>query len=247
MADHQLNEDLVRTTLFEHLARRTEFPVRHLLREQYRMAPAIGNLISSCFYNGELRSPEQRFLHGYEQIGKPVLWLDTVKLGPQRRETDRTSTETSISNRSEARLARLRLEVIEQAIARRVIRPPHENQKLEVLVIAPYGRQVEELRRRLTDLKPAHLTYEVLSVDAVQGRECDLAIFSVTRSNDQSQFGFLGKPYWRRINVALSRARFGLTVIGDAPFCGSARGALRDVLDYMRDHREECEIRDAYL
>ena len=247
MADHQLNEDLVRTTLFEHLARRTEFPVSHLLREQYRMAPAIGNLISSCFYNGELRSPEQRFLHGYEQIGKPVLWLDTVKLGPQRRETDRTATETSISNRSEARLARLRLEVIEQAIARRVIRPPDEGHKLEVLVIAPYGRQVEELRRRLTDLKPAHLTYEVLSVDAVQGRECDLAIFSVTRSNDQSQFGFLGKPYWRRINVALSRARFGLTVIGDAPFCGSARGALRDVLDYMRDHREECEIRDAYL
>ncbi|MGJ3558622.1 AAA domain-containing protein [Streptomyces sp. INA 01156] len=93
--------------------------------------------------------------------------------------------------------------------------------------------------------KLRHFTPEVLSVDAVQGRECDLAVFCVTRSNSDGRFGFLGQPYWRRINVALSRARFGLIIVGDAGFCRSKPGALRNVLDYMSSHPEDCEIRDA--
>ncbi|MFE7585811.1 AAA domain-containing protein [Streptomyces gardneri] len=148
-----------------------------------------------------------------------------------------------MSNRVEAQLAVRRLEVIDQTIGKNVIKVP-DGRKLDVLLIAPYGRQVEELDRQLTYAKLKYLTVEVLSVDAVQGRECDLAVFSVTWSNTRSEFGFLGQPYWRRINVALSRARFGLTIVGDATFCRSTPGALRDVLDYMRHHPEECEIRD---
>ncbi|MFD7951912.1 AAA domain-containing protein [Streptomyces ardesiacus] len=246
MADYQLVPELVQTTLFQYLADHTKFPVRHMLREQYRMTPAIGNLISTCFYKEELRSPNPQVLSGYAQVNKPVLWLDTTRLGRQRRESERSAAETSISNRAEAQLAVRRLEVIDKAIGHRIVKPPKDG-KLEVLVIAPYGRQVEELRRRLASVRLTHLSPEVLSVDAVQGRECDLAIFSVTRSNDHGEFGFLGQPYWRRINVALSRARFGLIIIGDAGFCGSKPGALRDVLDYMRKHPEECEIRDANL
>jgi superfamily I DNA and/or RNA helicase len=87
----------------------------------------------------------------------------------------------------------------------------------------------------------------VLSVDAVQGRECDLALFFVTRSNPRPSFGFLRQPYRRRINVGLSRARFVLIFIGDAAFERDKPGALQDVLDDLRSHSEECEIRDAYL
>lgn len=65
MKDYQLIPELVQTTLFQYLANHTEFPVRHLLREQYRMTPAIGNLISTCFYNGELLSPNPQSLPGY--------------------------------------------------------------------------------------------------------------------------------------------------------------------------------------
>ncbi|MFJ5071752.1 AAA domain-containing protein [Kitasatospora sp. NPDC088556] len=245
MADYQLIPELVTTTLFQYLATHTKYPVQHLLREQYRMTPAIGNMISTCFYGEKLLSPNPHTLPGYDQINKPVLWLDTAKL-PTRRESERTSTETSISNRTEAKLAVRRLETIDKAIDRQLIKttPGH---KLDVLAIAPYGRQVEELNRQLAEVRLKHLAVEVLSVDAVQGRECDLAVFSVTRSNDRSDFGFLGQPYWRRINVALSRARFGLIVVGDATFCRSKPGALRDVLDYMSSHPQECEIRDAYL
>lgn len=243
MADHQLIPELVTTTLFEYLVRNTEPPVRHMLLEQYRMTPAIGKMISTCFYDKKLLSLNDHSLTGYEVIGKPVMWLDTSKRA-DRRESERSATQTSISNRTEAQLAVRRLEVIDQAIAKGVIKVP-AGRKLDVLVIAPYSRQVEELSRRLASAKLKYLTAEVLSVDAVQGRECDLAVFSVTRSNARSEFGFLGQPYWRRINVALSRARFGLTIVGDAAFCRSTPGALRDVLDYMRSHPEECEIRDA--
>ncbi|WP_316771622.1 AAA domain-containing protein [Streptomyces sasae] len=247
MTDHQLIPELVKTTLFQYLANSTDAPVKHLLREQYRMTPAIGNMISSCFYDRKLISPNDHTLDGYAGISKPVLWLDTSPL-EGRRESDRTGTERSISNRLEAKLAMNRLKFIDQAIDKDVIQVP-DGQRLDVLVIAPYGRQVDELNRGLADpqLKLKHISPEVLSVDAVQGRECDLAVFSVTRSNTRGHLGFLAQPYWRRINVALSRARFGLTIIGDAGFCRSKPGALRDVLDYMSGHPEDCEIRDAYL
>lgn len=245
MADHQLIPELVQTTLFQYFANCTEAPVKHLLREQYRMTPAIGNMISSCFYRGQLLSPNRHELPGYGKVNRPVLWLDTSSL-PGRRESEQSSTETSISNRLEAQIAHKRLEVIDQAIDKNVIQPAG-GKPLEVLVVAPYGRQVEMLKKRLASRKLKNFSPEVLSVDAVQGRECDLAVFCVTRSNAHGRFGFLGQPYWRRINVALSRARFGLIIVGDAGFCRSKPGALRDVLDYMSGHPEDCEIRDAYV
>ncbi|MGW0486907.1 AAA domain-containing protein [Streptomyces olivaceus] len=245
MDDHQLIPELVTTTLFAYLERHTQHPVKHMLREQYRMTPAIGNMISTVFYGGDLRSPNASVLEGYEKFGKPVLWLDTSRISG-RREADRTGAETSISNRVETHIVRDRLTLIDRAVTQGVIKPSGEG-SLEVLVIAPYGRQVEELRRRLATVTFQHLNVDVLSVDAVQGRECDLAVFSVTRSNDRGDFGFLSKPYWRRINVALSRARYGLTVIGDATFSRSKPGALRDVLDYITSHLGDCEVRDAHV
>jgi superfamily I DNA and/or RNA helicase len=122
---------------------------------------------------------------------------------------------------------------------------PPDTQRLEVLAIAPYQAQVAEVRRRLAPKSFRHLAPTVMSVDAVQGREADLAIFSVTRSNPQGRVGFLGAEYWRRINVALSRARFGLMIIGDAGFVRGTNGALATVLKYVEQHRADCEVRPA--
>jgi hypothetical protein len=243
LEEHALTPELVKTTLFQYLTDRTTVPVRHMLTEQYRMTPAIGNLISTCFYRDELVSPTRDVLQGYDRLNKPVLWLNTRPLGEQRRESQRIHGNTSIANPVEAAQATAVLQVVDRAVERRMMTP--DGDKLNILVIAPYGRQVEDLRRRVAGLRPSHLDVDVLSVDAVQGRECDIAIFSVTRSNDRGDFGFIGEPYWRRINVALSRARFGLIIIGDAEFCRGKPGALRDVLNYISEHPEECEIRDA--
>lgn len=246
MVEYRLDPELVKTTLFQHLAEKTQSPVKHMLREQYRMTPAIGNLISNCFYNGELRSPGRQELPGYDRVSRPVLWLDTSRLGNQRIESERSAAQTSISNRTETKIAIRHLETLDKSIDRGLVKVPGKK-KLEVLVIAPYARQVDELKRSLAAVRMSNIHAEVLSVDAVQGRECDLAVFSVTRSNSRGDFGFLGEPYWRRINVALSRARYGLVIVGDTAFSASKQGALRDVLDYMRNHPEECEIRDANI
>jgi superfamily I DNA and/or RNA helicase len=136
------------------------------------------------------------------------------------------------------------LTTIDGAIGFGLLRPPPEV-TLEVLVIAPYKSQVEELRRQILATDLTRLKVDVLSVDAVQGREADLALFSVTRSNPQGDLGFLGADYWRRINVALSRARYGLVIVGDADFIRTTNGALRGVLEYIEEHPGDCTVRRA--
>ncbi|MBS2549010.1 protein kinase [Catenulispora sp. NL8] len=244
MQSHDVNADSVKTTLFQYLADRTTAPVKHLLREQYRMIQPIGDMISACFYQDQLVSPRIEGLAGYGHLAKPVLWLDTGGRGADRREARGTGGNTSIVNRAEVNIAYEQLEVVARAIGQGIVAVP-EGRDLEVLLIAPYSRQVQEIQRKLDRVKLAHVSAAALTVDQVQGRECDLAIFSVTRSNEKGIMGFIGKDYWRRINVALSRARFGLIVVGDAPFCRAQPGALQDVLNYMSDHRDVCEIRDA--
>jgi hypothetical protein len=238
-----LDPDFVTETLFQRLANRLPSWGQRELKEQYRMIRPIGDLISMCFYDGALQSPRTEGLAGYEQLSKPVLWLDTKPLGERRREDAGGDGGHSFANRTEAEVVVDRLRAIDGAVANGVLRIPEDRARLEVLVIAPYRSQVEELRRRLAFLRPKHLDCEVQSVDAVQGREADLTVFSVTRSNAAGRFGFLGNAYWRRINVALSRARFGLTIVGDAEFCRSAPGALRLVLDHIKTHPEACELR----
>lgn len=241
MQRHELDEAFVRTTLFDRLVEAVPAASRVLLREQYRMIRAIGDLISSCFYKEALRSPNDTGLPGFDILGKPVLWLDTSRLGAARHEE--SLDRTSPLNRLEARLAMQRLEVFDGAIERGLLKP--NGPQLSVLVMAPYRRQVEELDRSLAKLRLKHIRAEVRSVDAVQGREADAAILSLTRSNERGYLGFLAAPYWRRINVALSRARYSLTVVGDMDMWLSREGALREVALYIREHANACEVREA--
>ncbi|MHB8297724.1 MAG: AAA domain-containing protein [Dermatophilaceae bacterium] len=150
---------------------------------------------------------------------------------------------TSFANRAEAQLVVSHLKTLDGAIDYDVIRPREPGKPLQVLVISPYKSQVDELRRKLAPVHFKHLDLTVMSVDAVQGREADVAILSVTRSNPDGRLGFLGADYWRRINVALSRSRFGLTIVGDASFIRGTTGALKVVLDYISEHSDDCEVR----
>lgn len=243
MQRYDLDEEFVRTTLFDRLVRATEPPIRHLLTEQYRMIRPIGDMVSTVFYDGNLRSLNETGIPGLDLLGKPVLWIDTGVLSQERYEDHQEGGVKSRSNRTEARLVMKRLEDIDKAIDRGFIQPPG-GRSLTVLLISPYQLQNRELERRLANFQ-SHLDVEVQSVDAVQGREADLAIFCVTRSNRFGDLGFLAQAYRRRINVALSRARFGLTIVGDLSFCESQPGGLRDVAQYIRGNDVDCEIRGA--
>jgi serine/threonine protein kinase len=239
--DHGLSKGNIEETLFQRLVDRLPEHSRLMLDEQYRMVRPIGDLISTCFYDGQLRSPRTAGLTGYESVvGRTVTWVDTGSLGDIRREQG----EASYANRAEVDILLRQLDSIDKAIGFGLISKLGDA-PLEVLAIAPYKRQVELLRRRLAPKSYDHLVVDVLSVDAVQGREADLALLSLTRSNTQGRLGFLGAAYWRRINVALSRARYGLTIIGDAGFIRGTNGALYNVLKYIEEHPKDCGVRSA--
>lgn len=244
MEEYDLDEASVVETLFQRLADNLPAECQKSLGIQYRMIRPIGDLISTVFYGGALRSPRTDAVPGYSSLGKEVLWIDTSSMGHKRFEDSGSGSDRSYVNRTEAHLCIDRLKILDKAIGSGIVRWPGGG-KPYVLLIAPYRQQVEELRRQLSRVALSHVQPEVLSVDSVQGRECDFAIFSVTRSNPRGSIGFLGQPYWRRINVALSRAQYGLTIIGDKGFCTALPGGLKDVVDYIMSHPESCETREA--
>jgi serine/threonine protein kinase len=248
MNDHQLLPEDVKQTLFQRLTDRLPEHSQVMLNRQYRMIRPIGDMISTCFYEEQLRSPNEGGLAGYALgYGKPVLWLDTSAHADARREAAPQGKGKSYANRAEARIVIDRLKVLNGAIDHEVVRLPEGSKQLDVLVIAPYVAQVADMKQQLAPLRDRlrHLRVTVMSVDAVQGRESDVAIFSVTRSNARAELGFIGPDYWRRINVALSRARFGLTIVGDAGFIRGTTGALKKVLTYIEAHPDDCELRTA--
>lgn len=243
LAEHNINELDVVETLFQRLVDHLPAESQVMLQSQYRMIRPIGDLISECFYEGLLQSPRSDGVPGYTfWAGAPVVWLDTSAMGAERREA--TTGSTSVANRSEAKLVVDRIASLDVALDRGLIRPSSQR-PLEVLAIAPYMSQVGDIRRRIAAMTFKHLSVTTMSVDAVQGREADIAFFSVTRSNSHRKLGFLGPAYWRRINVALSRARFGLIVVGDAEFIRSQDSGLSKVLTYIEQHPDDCALRDA--
>jgi serine/threonine protein kinase len=248
MNDHQLLPEDVKQTLFQRLTDRLPDHSQVMLNQQYRMIRPIGDMISTCFYEEKLRSPNEGGLDGYAiGYGKPVLWLDTSAHGDARREAAPHGKSKSYANRAEARIVIDRLKVLNGSIDHKVVRLPMGSEQLDVLVIAPYVAQVADMNQQLAPLRDRlrHLAVTVMSVDAVQGREADVAIFSVTRSNARAGLGFIGPDYWRRVNVALSRPRFGLTIVGDAGFIRGTTGALKKVLTYIEAHPDDCELRTA--
>lgn len=243
LAEHSINESDIAETLFQRLVDHLPPESQVMLQSQYRMISPIGDMISKCFYEGLLRSPRANGIPGYALwAGAPVVWLDTSSMGAERREA--TAGSTSIANRSEAKLLVDNIISLDMALDRGLVRPSSPR-PLEVLAIAPYMSQVGDIRRRVAAASFKHLRVTTMSVDAVQGREADVAFFSVTRSNPNRRLGFLGPAYWRRINVALSRARFGLMIVGDAGFIRSQDSGLSRVLTYIEQHPGDCDLREA--
>jgi len=86
------------------------------------------------------------------------------------------------------------------------------------------------------------IRWEVNTIDAAQGREVDLVIFSVVRSNADHKVGFVNSD--KRANVALSRARRGLVVVGDSVFLSKADSPFRDVLQFIETNPSKASVEE---
>ncbi len=193
------------SSLFERLVALGLRPIR--LQVQYRMHPCLSEFPSNTFYEGTLQNgvsaedrsrPEIEF--PWPNKDKPLLFLSCVG------QEEIAGTGTSYLNRTEAQ----NCERVVTALLTAGILPS------QIGVITPYDGQriyiTQTLQRGPLKIQ-LYKDIEVQSVDAFQGREKDYIILSCVRSNEKQGIGFLTDP--RRLNVALTRARYGCIILGN--------------------------------
>ena len=197
------------TTLMERIVK-THSEAVTLLNMQYRMNERIVHFSSEWFYGGKVQSAPgigQRSILDYDE---PMQWIDTSLTGAKE---EFVGESFGRINKSEAQLT---IEAL-HAYYNKVGRERAIDESIDVGVISPYRAQVQYLRHLVkTDdqLRPLRRLITVNTVDGFQGQERDAIIISLVRANDDGQIGFLSDL--RRMNVAITRARMKLIIIGNA-------------------------------
>jgi serine/threonine protein kinase len=236
---HGLNESLVRATFFDRLRESLPSECKAFLSMQYRMVPGIGDLISHCFYDDLLNSAPRAWNNTFQKIlRKPVVWLSTS------RQLKRHDNQVGDSYINETEVA-----VIHALLKRLAATAAGTNKRWSIAVLSGYASQLSALEGRFaTELaKCKSLDIQWNTVDAVQGREADVTIYSVTRSNPAGKLGFLKDA--SRLNVALSRAKDYLILVGDHEFFLAAQGEnpFRKVIQYIERNPKTCGIEEARI
>jgi ATP-dependent RNA/DNA helicase IGHMBP2 len=186
-----------------------------MLQVQYRMHDAIMKFSSRYFYKDNLvahTSVKSALLRSDQQ---PIEYIDTAGCGY----TEQQDPETlSRYNLEEANLLIHQVEKLVEEIGME----EWLQQEISMGIITPYRAQVDHLHK-LADaspvLEPLHKLITINTVDAFQGQERDVIAISFVRSNEKAEVGFLGDI--RRTNVAMTRARKKLIMIGDSATLGS--------------------------
>ncbi|KAI9372596.1 P-loop containing nucleoside triphosphate hydrolase protein [Aspergillus egyptiacus] len=193
-------------SLFERLVILGCSPIR--LNVQYRMHPNLSEFPSNMFYEGSLQNGITSFDRLRREVDFPWPIMDSPMMFWSNLGNEEISASgTSYLNRTEAAN-------VEKIVTRFFKAGVHPK---DIGIITPYEGQrsyiVSSMQATGTFKKEHYKEIEVASVDAFQGREKDFIILSCVRSNDHQGIGFLSDP--RRLNVALTRAKYGLVILGN--------------------------------
>ena len=191
-----------------------------LLTTQYRMHEDIMRFSSDWFYDSRMQAaPEARY-RGILDLDTPIEWVDTsaTPSSDDEQDDERDSFRESVAgenfgriNKEEARLTLLTL----QNYINRIGKQRFLDERIDVGLISPYRAQTRYLRHLLKNVsffKPFKSMITVNTVDGFQGQERDIIVISMVRSNEEGDIGFLRDL--RRMNVAMTRARMKLLIIG---------------------------------
>ena len=186
-----------------------------LLKMQYRMNEEIMRFSSDWFYGNLVESAPEVKYRSILDLDIPMTWVDTSQFAVEGLQFTEEFVGESFGriNKAEAELTLLVLEQNFQKIGKQRIL----DERLDVGIISPYRAQVQYLRRLLKKrefFKPYRSLISVNTVDGFQGQERDIILISLVRANDEGQIGFLRDL--RRMNVAITRARMKLIILGDA-------------------------------
>ncbi|XP_030386590.1 regulator of nonsense transcripts 1 homolog [Scaptodrosophila lebanonensis] len=213
-------------SLFERLVVLGIRPFR--LEVQYRMHPELSQFPSNFFYEGSLQNgvcAEDRRLKldfPWPQPERPMFFLVT------QGQEEIAGSGTSFLNRTEA----ANVEKITTRFLKAGIKPE------QIGIITPYEGQraylVQYMQYQGSLHSRLYQEIEIASVDAFQGREKDIIIMSCVRSNERQGIGFLNDP--RRLNVALTRAKYGIIIVGN-PKVLSKQQLWNHLLNFYKDRK----------
>ena len=213
-----------------------------LLTVQYRMNSDIMAFPSRWFYDGRLQAAPEAADRTVSPLDTPLMWIDTSEYSDypdsleqsEHPEKERRNHTGSITNSEEARLVIHTIrEYIEMISPQRI-----ENERIDFGVITPYRGQARLIRRLLKMqhyFRRLRRFITIGTVDGFQGQERDVIVISLVRDNADGQIGFLRDL--RRMNVAITRARMKLIIIGNAQTLGRHR-FYRALAEHIRRNGE---------
>lgn len=229
LQERNLDVDSLSESLFPMLESTLPADCIHPLSINYRMNQPIGTLISNCFYSGDLnagtRAPESEIVR---EFGASILWISTSSYSDRKESPSRTSW---VNHREKS-------VIVDQL---RKLNDIAEGRSMTVLVISSYMAQVvacrDEINANRTTL--SNLTISCETIDAVQGKEADAVVYSLTRTPPTR---FVDDKH--RVNVALSRGCELLVVVGDDEAIRECESCdqLSKLLRYMDSNPKTCQI-----
>lgn len=181
-----------------------------LLKMQYRMNEQIMKFSSEWFYHGMVESAPTVSYRGILDYDTPMMWIDTAECDGKE---EFVGENFGRINRAEAELTLQTLQQYLEKIGKQRIL----EESIDVGIISPYRAQVQLLRKELRKrefFRPYRHLLTVNTVDGFQGQERDIILISLVRSNDGGDIGFLRDL--RRMNVAITRARMKLIILGSS-------------------------------
>lgn len=181
-----------------------------LLKMQYRMNEQIMKFSSEWFYHGMVESAPTVSHRGILDYDIPMMWIDTAECDGKE---EFVGENFGRINRAEAELTLQTLQQYLEKIGKQRIL----EESIDVGIISPYRAQVQLLRKELRKrefFRPYRHLLTVNTVDGFQGQERDIILISLVRSNDGGDIGFLRDL--RRMNVAITRARMKLIILGSS-------------------------------
>ena len=222
------------TTLMERIVKQKPETVT-LLKTQYRMNEQIMRFSSEWFYGGMIEAAPQVRFRGILDLDNPMTWIDTSAVAGKE---EFVGESFGRINRAEADMT---LDVLQEYFTRigkaRVL-----EERIDVGVISPYRAQVQLLRRLIRKkefFKPYRGLISVNTVDGFQGQERDVIVISLVRANADGQIGFLSDL--RRMNVAITRARMKLMIMGDVPTM-TRHQFYRKLYDFIMENQTHGQV-----
>lgn len=224
--DRDLIEDeLFERSLFDKLFVSAPESNKCMLKTQYRMPATLGNLISNLFYENEIRNGEGTFDKQPLYFKKNINLIDMSKVKDY---CEDSSNKVSVINHKEA-----------EYVCSLILNIKDKVKDAQIAVITPYKGQKRLIIRTMLNwgYDPRKINVTVNTVDAFQGDEAEIVIYCTTRANKPTKYF----SDYKRINVAFSRAKNELIIIGSLSYFYKYRSnnsVLPKVADFIKEHGE---------